>query len=172
MITRQTWRKDILPFLIVGAVLFALLECDKAEPPKDLPIAATDSLGLRPPPILYYKGPQDAPGPFYVVTDSIWLHVVRGNGFDAGMIFTDPNSRIEEVQIWRVEWKPLGDSCFYYIGGFMIPLGGDRYHLPTIGKMHVKIYGVSDGDGLLFWRSHPWPDSIPSGCFKQYPGRR
>ena len=63
----------------------------------------------------------------------------------------------EQVEWWRVEWSPVADSCFYYLGGYAIPPGADKWHLPHSGVINVKIFGLQLGDRILFWRSHPWP---------------
>ena len=60
------------------------------------------------------------------------------------------------VRNYRIEWKPVGYQCFYYIFGGMIPISGGANHLPHSGIINYKIYGLEIGDEIIMWQSHPW----------------
>ena len=73
------------------------------------------------------------------------------------LAYVDPD--ITTLQIWRLEWSPVGDSCWTPISYAMIAPHEKRHIL------WFRATNTQPGDRFLIWRSHPWPDELPEGCF-------
>jgi hypothetical protein len=71
----------------------------------------------------------------------------------------------DRFEIYRVEWCPVGDSCYTPIHYGMIPPNAGKGHLPHSGIIRISITGLYIGDKIMIWRSHPWNGS-PDVCFK------
>lgn len=169
--------KSLFVILLTVTVLFVVY-CDKDKKPQPTGTQAEieEALG-REFPIVYYWNDRVVIRT-WATSDTTMAKVYEpGPTFDidtteAWKDFTVTNKDVEfiarlstgtQVEIWRVDWRPVGYDCYYYLYGGMIPVGGDKYHLPHSGVIHVKMFGLELGDGLLFWRSHPWPgdENIP-----------
>ena len=149
----------MIGLFICGALTF----CAPSDTPTPAPTAQDTVRAL---PIVYWCGERGIlPEPYLGVSpDSVVAFVSWGIDHQVTMELTEG----DRVEWWRVEWKPVGDSCWTYLGGFPIPPGANKSRLPHIGVVDVRITGLLLGDSLMYWRSHPWPDSIPDGCFKHY----
>jgi hypothetical protein len=171
----------IVSFTLVIAVIFVIHNCAPGDT-DDIRLTEQDTTTTRDAPIVYWW---DGPAAIDTTEDiAYWFRqrdephgVYEIDGDSTKMILDvlptpinlDVTLRLSEgqqVEWWRVEWSPVPDSCFYYLGAYAIPPGADRYHLPHSGIINVKIFGLEAGDRLMFWRSHPWPDSLPNECFE------
>lgn len=176
--------RDIVKGFIVGSIIGFLLGltcagCTPADKPTPAPIAQ-DTTTTRNPPIVYWWDdrriintimPTDStiahlyePGPT-VEMDTTETYLT----LDAANIDAEYIMRISDglqFECWRVEWCAVGDTCYSPIFFGMIPPGAGKSHLPHSGIIHMRIFGLQVGDRLMIWRSHPWPDSLPSECFE------
>lgn len=166
---------------VVTCVLFVLSGCAPADKPTPAPIAQDTTTTRNPPIVYWWDGPavidttediaywfrqRDEPHGVYEIDGDSTEMFIEVLPSPINMDVTLRLSEGEQVEWWRVEWSPTLDSCFYYLGAYPIPPGADRYHLPHSGIINVKIFGLETGDRLMFWRSHPWPDSLPNECFE------
>ena len=104
--------------------------------------------------------PRPTPSVYWSLGDvsEVSGHVAEETPGRVRMFFLADWTSIEDLQIWRVEWSPAGDPCFY-------PLAYPMAHHGTEAViLRVQVTGTAPGDQVLLWRSHPWPgyDNTPA----------
>jgi len=151
----------MIALLVSFLVSAAIQSCGPSDTPTPQPTAQDTVRAL---PIVYWwEKPVEPNAVLGVYPDSVY--VLTG---DLANNITMELSNGTQIEWWRIEWRAAPDSCWTYLSGHAVPKTADRSHLPTSGLVTVKIYGLMSTDDLMFWRSHPWPDSIPDGCFKHW----
>ena len=164
----------IVLFAVALGTVFLYFDSEKKED-----INKVESQILRKPPIVYWWDDRVViqtwktsdttytniyePGPTVELdTTKTWLDL-DANNIDAEYIMRISDG--QQFEIWRVEWCPVGDTCYNPIYYGMIPPRAGRYELPHSGIIHMRIFGLELGDKLMIWRSHPWPgyENTPEG---------
>lgn len=142
---------------------FVLLQFIGCAPSHETPLHAPADT-VRATPVVYWWDEALAPAATYDIAGTDSIIVVQGDkNMDANMVL----SAGQQHEIWRVEWMAVGDTCWTYIGAGMIPPSAWAGDLPHSGIVNVKIFGLADGDQLMFWRSHP-SARPPEGCFRHW----